>query len=117
MIKAKQWRSICMCVSFGLLLLVSCKNSGGVNSSANHGDSVLLAVYAIPVEDGWGYEIFAGNKLYIKQNRVPQIPGTHHFLTAEDALRAANLVVEKLKQNQSPTIDTSEMQAAGARYK
>ena len=111
----KRLSCICGCLFLGLFW-TACKNNGDIKNRAN-GEWVHLSAKAIPVDSGWGYEIFAGDKLYIKQDRVPQIGGNHYFLTEEDALRAANVVIKKLKQNPLPTIDTSELQAAGARYK
>jgi hypothetical protein len=99
-----------------LAFCASCGN-GNTQKITEKGDSVLLTVKAIPVDSGWGYEIYVGNRLYIKQNIVPQAVGIHHFLTEADAKRAADLVIKKLKQNQIPSTDTLELQAAGARYK
>ncbi|WP_197492150.1 DUF4907 domain-containing protein [Arachidicoccus ginsenosidimutans] len=105
---------------FSLLALcfsiASCRN-GSSRKTAGYNDSmVLLTIKPIQLQNGWGYEIFAGNKLFIKQDKVPQITGTHYFLSREDAKKAAKLVIEKLKNNELPSIDTLELQKAGARY-
>lgn len=77
---------------------------------------VLLTIKAVQYPKGWGYDILADNKVYIHQNQVPAISGLHLFLSKEDAEKAANLMIEKLKRNRLPSIDSIEMQKAGIQY-
>lgn len=74
---------------------------------------VLVTGKAIPVKNGWGYVIYAGNKVYIRQDNIPQMDGNHVFNRKEDALKAAEMVISKLKAGQLPSLDTSEMKKEG----
>ncbi|MEM7483835.1 MAG: DUF4907 domain-containing protein [Bacteroidota bacterium] len=63
----------------------------------------------IALDEGFGYEIFIENKLIIKQNFIPAVPGEKPFLTAKNAQLIAELVVEKLSKGKSPVIDIKEI--------
>lgn len=58
---------------------------------------------------GWGYSISYKEKIIIKQSIIPVINDTKSFSTEEEALKTAGLVVEKLKQNLSPTVTKNEL--------
>lgn len=58
---------------------------------------------------GWGYSISYKEKIIIKQSIIPVINDSKSFSTEQDALKTANLVVEKLKQNLSPTVTKNEL--------
>lgn len=62
---------------------------------------------------GWGYAIFINDKIFIKQSFIPVIAGNKGFEKQEDAMNVANLVVNKLKQHEKPTIQLEELQALG----
>lgn len=61
----------------------------------------------------WGYEIYADQTLYIRQLYVPSVHGYKGFSVAGDALKAANLVIAKLKKGENPALDSSELSDAG----
>jgi len=58
---------------------------------------------------GWGYAITYKNKTIIKQSIIPVINDTKSFDSEKDALKVANLVVEKLSQNTSPTVTKNDL--------
>lgn len=58
---------------------------------------------------GWGYSISYKDKIIIKQSIIPVINDNKSFSTEEDALKTAHFVVEKLKQNLSPTVTKNEL--------
>lgn len=58
---------------------------------------------------GWGYTIAFKNKIIIKQSIIPVINDTKSFTTENDALKTANLVVDKLNQNISPTVTKNDL--------
>jgi len=85
-------------------------------------------IYAVPIktDSGWGYGIYRSNtgqkdttidKLYIKQDFIPGIPGKHGFAAENDAMKVAELVVQKISSNQLPTIYSRELDSMGIKYK
>jgi hypothetical protein len=74
-----------------------------------------VLIYAEPIQTvyGWGYNIVAADKVYIKQEYIPAVPGKQGFKSAEDARRVGNLVVEKIMENKMPTITVHELDSMG----
>ncbi|MRX66832.1 protein of unknown function [Flavobacterium resistens] len=58
---------------------------------------------------GWGYTISNKDKILIKQSIIPAISNTKSFSTEEEALKTAELVVNKLDQNMSPTVTKNDL--------
>ncbi len=74
----------------------------------------LIELRPLQVDSGWGYEILANGKPYIRQKFIPAIEGHHAFKTKEDALTVGNKVIEKMKQGeQLPSISMEELQQMG----
>lgn len=61
------------------------------------------------VGGGYGYHILNGDKVVIEQKFIPAIAGEKSFLTAGEAKIISDLVVSKLKNNDSPTISPVEI--------
>jgi hypothetical protein len=81
-------------------------------------------MYAVPLktESGWGYKIYLGtasnpdtltDRIYIKQENVPGIPGKHSFTSEADALRVAGLVIWKVSSGIQPIIAARELDSLG----
>jgi|SRR5450432_3469657 Domain of unknown function (DUF4907) len=72
-------------------------------------------IYAEPVQTvyGWGYNIIADGKVYIKQEYKPAVPGKQGFKSAAEAMLVGNLVVKKITENQLPTITIRELDSMG----
>jgi uncharacterized protein DUF4907 len=68
-----------------------------------------FTIASFKTTSGWGYSIANQNKIIIKQAIIPVINETKSFSTKEDALKTANLVVRKLKDNISPTVTKNDL--------
>ena len=74
----------------------------------------LIELQPIQLPTGWGYEILANGKPYIRQLFIPAIEGRHTFKTKEDALTVGNKVIEKMKQGeQLPSLSIEELKQMG----
>lgn len=60
---------------------------------------------------GYGYDIFVGNTLYVHQPVIPCIAGNKGFKTKADAIKVANLIIEKIRKGIiPPSVTISEME-------
>ena len=82
---------------FVLLLSVSCKRD------------TEFEVKSIKVNDGWGYTIGINDKIIIKQSVIPTVSTKRSFKNEGDALKVGNLVLERIKQNLSPTVAKKDL--------
>jgi hypothetical protein len=57
---------------------------------------------------GYGYDIFANDKMYIHQPHIPGISGNRGFKNGEDAQKVSELMIEKLNNNIIPPTITIE---------
>ena len=64
---------------------------------------------SIKIDSGWGYTITKDEKTIIKQTVIPVISENKSFKTEEEALKVGNLVLEKLKDNLSPTVTKKDL--------
>jgi hypothetical protein len=60
--------------------------------------------------NGWGYDILVDGKLFIHQESVPAYDGDKGFPYKEQAERTARLIINKLKQGETPVVTTFEIQ-------
>ncbi|HEX3079032.1 MAG TPA: DUF4907 domain-containing protein [Puia sp.] len=74
-----------------------------------------IFIYAEPTQTvyGWGYNIIAADKVHIKQEYMPAVPGKRGFKSAADAMLVGNLVVKKITENKMPTITIHELDSMG----
>jgi hypothetical protein len=79
------------------LLLISCKNNE------------QYLVKSFKVKDGWGYTIAINNKIVIKQTVIPTVSKQMSFKSEGDALKVGDLVLERIKQNLSPTVTKNDL--------
>src|SRR5664279_547669 len=81
-------------------------------------------MYAVPerTELGWGYKICLGtedikdsatDRIYIKQDYIPGLPGKQGFVSEADALRVANLVIWKISSGKQEMIAAPELDSLG----
>lgn len=80
-----------------LPLFISCNKT-------NH-----LKVKPLKIDSGWGYIITKDEKVIIKQTIIPVISENKSFKTEEEALKVGNLVLQKLKNNLSPTVTKKDL--------
>jgi len=59
--------------------------------------------------EGWGYDIFVSEKLVIHQQYVPAKAQKKGFSLEALAKKAAESVVDKLKNNKLPTLSSAEI--------
>lgn len=69
----------------------------------------VLTTAPFKTNSGWGYTIAYKEKVLIKQSVIPVISDTKSFATESDALKVADLVKEKLKNNLSPTVTKNDL--------
>jgi hypothetical protein len=75
---------------------------------------VFIQLQPIQTATGWGYEILANGKTYIRQEFIPAIEGQKAFRTKEDALLVGNKVIYKMKLGeQLPAISIEELKQMG----
>lgn len=77
---------------FVFLFMFSCKNNAE------------FEVKSIKVNNGWGYTIGMNDKIMIKQTVIPTVSAQRSFKSEADALKVGNWVLERIKQNLSPTV-------------
>ena len=58
---------------------------------------------------GWGYDILVDKRLFIHQECIPVLAQKRGFATEESARAVAQIVVHKLKNNDLPTLSSSEL--------
>ena len=74
---------------------------------------IFLHAEAVQTVYGWGYNVLADNRIYIKQEFMPAVPGKQGFKSADDALLVGNLVIKKISNNQPPTITVRDLDSLG----
>ena len=81
----------------GIFLFISCNKNENLN------------VKSLKTPTGWGYYITNNEKIIIKQTVIPVISENKSFKTEEEALKVGNLVVQKLKDDLSPTVTKKDL--------
>ncbi len=93
------WNNIQKCLLFFVFLLFF--------SSCN--EKEVLTSSTFKTNSGWGYTIAYKEKTLIKQTVIPVISEDKSFATESDALKVADLVKQKLKQNLSPAVTKKDL--------
>lgn len=93
-------------------MAINRNNQPGIPKSV--GDPLKLEVYR--AGEGWGYNIFLGGKIIIKQDIIPAIQNSIPFHSEADARKVGQLVLEKLKKSEHPTIKIQEMDSLRVVY-
>ncbi len=57
----------------------------------------------------WAYEISINNKRYIYQDCIPAVQGNKRFENKRDAELVGRLVMKKILNKETPTVDTGEL--------
>lgn len=79
-----------------------------MNTKKTTHTNLRSAVYA--TERGWGYNIFAGDSLFIHQDWIPALPVQHGFQTKEQATEVAEKVMANIREKGSPTLKREEVE-------
>src|ERR1700760_188316 len=72
-------------------------------------EHALMELRAIEVPNGWGYDILRDGRPYFHQDIMPGVSGHRVFQTKDDALTVGNLMCDKIKTGQLPTITEQEL--------
>lgn len=64
-------------------------------------------------KNGWGYNILSGKQVIIHQETIPGKAGDKGFKEQQQADAIAQLVIEKLKTGQLPTITQKQLSEKG----
>jgi hypothetical protein len=114
----KYWVTILFVIS--LIFFVATRFIGHkqIDENKKHG-LVHVTMKPIQLEGGWGYEIYANDSLYIRQDVIPAVSGRKLFVSKEQAEKIGNLVVTKLVREkvQLPSITVHELDSCGITLK
>jgi hypothetical protein len=58
---------------------------------------------------GWGYNISVNDSIIIHQNIIPGVQGYKGFTTQSDAAKVGNMVLDKIKNKQLPSVTLQEL--------
>jgi hypothetical protein len=75
--------------------------------------SDVLNIETFRVSGGWGYNVLAGERIFIYQPFIPGIPGKKPFPDKKSALVAARMVKSKLKQGKIPSLTREDIMKSG----
>lgn len=92
-------------LTISILTVFGCKTK----TSPSHEGEVFVSLKTEQVPGGWGYKIYTDTTLYIDQPYIPVISGNKPFPTEQDAKKTAELVLEKLKKQELPSLDSADL--------
>lgn len=91
-----------------LIYVTACNTNNTTNIASNKtNDSV--AVYTFKISNGFGYCIFIDDKEFIRQDCIPVIQGNKNFISESEAKKAGELVAQKIKQKQLPSLTLNDL--------
>lgn len=70
---------------------------------------VDLKAETISLEEGFGYQIWHGKNLLIRQENIPGLSGDITFTNRQEAILIAKKVVHRLKNSQNPEITAQDL--------
>ena len=101
---------------FGILLLVNCasaeKKEHKPKQSEQKTSKDQMQYVTFQNADGtFGYDILSAGKLIIHQPNIPALPGNAGFYNEDDAVKTANLVIQKINAGiMPPSVTEAEIQ-------
>lgn len=96
-----------------LLVIIGTFSYGFYKRMKGRHDHALLELKAIPVKNGWGYDILQEGRPWCHQDYIPAVTGFRVFRTKEDALAAGKIVYDKAVAGLLPDITEAEMRSKG----
>ena len=63
---------------------------------------IKYTTYHTPL--GWGYDVLVNDSIFIHQEQMPAVEGKRAFTSEADAAKVANLIVQRIKNRQLPTV-------------
>lgn len=80
------------------VLVVAFATSCLSSDKKNHDGDMFVKAVPYRTATGWGYEIYADDSLYIRQPFIPSVAGRYSFASQQDAVRTANLAIQKMER-------------------
>jgi hypothetical protein len=96
-----------------LLVIIGTFSYGYFKRKQWRHEHALMELKAIPVKDGWGYDILMDGHPWCHQDYIPAVTGYRVFRSKEDALAAGKIVYDKAVAGQLPDITEAEMRNKG----
>lgn len=100
-------------IFFVFALIVFAIRKLSVKKEENTGGKEFVTVKTIHTNSGWGYEIYKGDSIFIRQETIPAIQGNKAFVNEEQAKNIGKLAASKLSKQQFPTISVQELDSCG----
>ena len=75
-----------------------------------------IKVDAFEVENGWGYQLSLGDKVFIHQPFIPAVSGQQAFVSKAEALKTGNFVLQKMRNHEPPAISVHELDSLRITY-
>jgi len=92
-----------------LIVLAGVWLFSGKGKEPENAAAEALTYKVYPVEEGWGYDIYSGEKKIIHQPFIPAIQGERAFPDEETATNTARFVVQKLIDEGTPSLTVEEV--------
>jgi hypothetical protein len=92
---------------FSVVILFTVKEKNEI--SAKESNPYYVETFKT-ADGGWGYAVYKREKLIIKQDIIPTIQKSISFQSENDAKKTGMLVVDKLKNNQLPSVRPEELE-------
>lgn len=74
-----------------------------------HSDRVYISLKTIHAVNGWGYEVYTNDSLYIRQEYIPAIEGRKGFVSATEARLTGQLVMQRMEEKGLPVITLADL--------
>lgn len=81
-----------------------------VPAKKNNMTSKQLKTETIAVGDGYGYQVWYGEDVLIRQENIPGLQGHVTFQNVNDALRVGDLIVHRLNHGKNPEITLRDLE-------
>ncbi len=101
----KNW--IYILFGFSVILFAVSRFTG--NNGHSLGKEIQITAKIFKSDNGWGYDIYTNDTLYIHQEFIPAAEGRKGFSTKEDAEKISQLALAKLKFSKLPVITVEEI--------
>jgi hypothetical protein len=82
--------------------------SGFIRSSVAKKNNIKARIFE--GLNGWGYDILVDDSLFIHQESVPVKTGSKGFSQKEQAEQTAQIIINKMKRGEHPTVTTFEIE-------
>lgn len=73
-------------------------------------NGINYSIKTFKIKNGWGYSIFNGEKIIIRQDIVPSVSKKRHFKNEQDALKCGKIMLNKLQEHKIPSVTIKELQ-------